>query len=169
MSVTATGMSRSRGLPRQRVLAAVLAISVALNLCVVAGVVWSRLHVPSPPQSFSERFHRLADMLDLTPQQRVGFDHYVADMTARSDRMRKDVEPIMDAAWGELAKPDASQARVLQLLDDAGSQRRTFMHDAVAATMSLLTTLTPDQRAKFLAEERDFRAAQRRHRADESR
>jgi len=169
MSVTATGMSRSRGLTRQRVLAAVLAISVALNLCVVAGVVWSRLHAPPPPQSFSERFHRLADMLDLTPQQRVGFDHYVTDMAARSDHMRKDIEPIMDAAWAELAKPDASQARVLQLLDDAGSQRRSFMHDAVGATLSLLTTLTPDQRAKFLTEEREFRAAQRRHRAEESR
>jgi hypothetical protein len=83
--------------------------------------------------------------------------------------MRKDVEPIMDAAWGELAKPDASQARVLQLLDDAGNQRRSFMHDAVGATLSLLTTLTPDQRAKFLTEEREFRAAQRRHRAEESR
>jgi hypothetical protein len=43
------------------------------------------------------------------------------------------------------------------------------MHDAVGATLSLLTTLTPDQRAKFLTEEREFRAAQRRHRAEESR
>ena len=35
--------------------------------------------------------------------------------------------------------------------------------------MSLLATLTPDQRAKFLTEERAYRAAQRRRRADESR
>jgi hypothetical protein len=43
------------------------------------------------------------------------------------------------------------------------------MHDAVGATLSLLATLTPDQRAKFLTEEHDYRVAQRRRRAAEAR
>jgi len=169
MSVTTAGVTRAWQAPRQRVLAAALAISVALNLCVVAGAVWSRYTAPVPPQTASERFHRLADSLDLTPQQRVAFDAYVAAMVARGDRMRQDVEPAMEAAWGELAKPDADQARVLQLLDDAGSRRRTYMREAVGATLSLLATLTPDQRAKFIANERAFHAAQRRRHADEAR
>jgi Spy/CpxP family protein refolding chaperone len=169
MSVTAAGMTRDRRLPqRPRVLIGLLAISVALNLCVVAGVVWSRLHAPPPPLAFSERFHRLADTLDLTPQQRVAFDRYVADMAARGERLRQTVEPIMDAAWAELAKPDTDQAHVLQLLDEAGDKRRAFMHEAVGATLSLLATLTPDQRAKFLSEEHEFRTNQRRRRAEES-
>jgi Spy/CpxP family protein refolding chaperone len=168
MSVTTAGMTRNDRLPRRRVLAAVLAISVALNLCVVAGVVWSRLHPPPPPPTFSERFHRLADTLDLTPAQHVAFDRYVVDMAARGDRMRQALDPMMDAAWAEIAKPDADPARVLQMLDDAGNQRRAFQHDAVSATLSLLAILTPDQRAKFMAAERDFRAAQRRRRAEEA-
>jgi uncharacterized membrane protein len=170
MSVSTTaGMVGRHRLPRQRVLAAVLAISVALNLCFVGGVLWARLHAPPPPQGFSERFHRLADALQLTPEQRVAFDGYVADMTARGERVRREVEPMMDTAWGELAKPDADQAHVLQLLDDASGKRRAFLHDAVGATFSLLATLSPEQRAKFIAEEREFHAAQRNRRAAEQR
>ncbi len=170
MSLTSTAGVTQRGrMPRERLLAGILAISVALNLCVIAGAVWSRWHAPPAPLSFSERFHRLADSLELMPAQRVAFDHYVADMTARSDHMRQTVDPIMDAAWGELAKPDADQARVQQLLDDAGAQRRVFMHDAVGSTISLLATLAPDQRTKFLAAERDYHLSQRRRRADEAR
>jgi Spy/CpxP family protein refolding chaperone len=168
MSVTTAGLTRARQAPRQRALAAVLAISVALNLCVVAGAVWSRYNAPAPPQTASERFHRLADSLELTPQQRVAFDAYTAAMVARGDRMRQDVEPAMEAAWAELAKSDADQARVSQLLDDAGNRRRAFQHEAVAATMSLLATLSPEQRAKFVNSERAYHSALRRRRADEA-
>jgi Spy/CpxP family protein refolding chaperone len=169
MSVTAAGVSHRGGVPRSRLLVAVLAVSVALNVCVVAGAVWSKLHPPPMPLTFTERFQRLEDSLDLTPVQRTAFDRYVSDMVARGDQARRTVDPMMDAAWAEIAKPDADQARVLQLLDDAGSQRRGFQQQAVTATLSLLATLTPEQRAKFIASERDFRAAMRRRHAEEAR
>jgi Spy/CpxP family protein refolding chaperone len=169
MSVTTAGVSHRRGLPRRRLLTAILAVSVALNVCVIAGAVWSRLHPPPPPPTFTERFHRLEDSLGLTADQRVAFDRYVADMSARGEQMRHTVEPMMEAAWAELAKPDADQGRVLQLLDDATNQRRSFQQQAVTATLSLLATLTPDQRAKFVANEREFHAAQRRRHAEEAR
>jgi uncharacterized membrane protein len=169
MSVTTANITRRGGVPRQRILAAILAISVALNLCVVAGVVWTRLHPLAPPQTFSERFHRLGDTLDLSPEQRIAFDRYITDMSARGERMRQEVDPQMAAAWSELAKPDADQAHIFQLLDRASNTRRTFLHDAVGATLSLLATLTPDQRAKFIAEEREFHAAQRSRHAAEQR
>jgi Spy/CpxP family protein refolding chaperone len=168
MSATTAGISEPRRPSRNRSLVAVLAVSVALNLCVVAGVVWSRVNAPAPLTT-SERFHRLADTLDLTPTQRTAFDNYVAAMIARGDRLRQDVEPTLDAAWSEIGKPDADQARVLQLLDEAGDKRRAFQHEAVGETVSLLATLTPEQRAKFIAAERAFHAAQRRRRADEAR
>jgi Spy/CpxP family protein refolding chaperone len=167
MSVTTAGINRNGiGLPGRRTLIAVLAISVALNLCVVAGAVWG--HLNKPPPSFREHFRQLGDTLNLTPPQRVAFDQYVADMTVRGERMSQKVEPTMDAAFVELAKPDADEAHVLQLLDGAVDHRRAFLHDAVTATMSLLDKLTPEQRAKFITEEREFRAAQRRHRAQEA-
>jgi Spy/CpxP family protein refolding chaperone len=105
----------------------------------------------------------------LTSQQRVAFDNYVAAMAARGERMRQDVEPMMDAAWAEIAKPDADPARVLQLLDDAGNRRRAFQHEAVAETLTLMATLTPEQRAKFIADEREHFSTLRRRRAEEQR
>jgi Spy/CpxP family protein refolding chaperone len=169
MSVTTAGMSHRSGVPRQRLLVAILAISVALNICVVAGALWSRLHPPPTPPTFTERFHRLEDALDLTAAQRAAFDRYVTEMAARGDEMRRTIEPMMDAAWAEIAKPDADQARVMQLLDNTGNQRRAFQQQAVNATLSLLATLNPEQRAKFIASERDFRAAQHRRHAEEAR
>jgi Spy/CpxP family protein refolding chaperone len=169
MSVTTAGLTRGGRLSKRRVLAAALAISVALNLCVVAGVVWHRFYAPPPPQGLTARLHRLADTLDLTPQQRVAFDHYIADMVTRGERMHQEIQPMMDSAWAEIAKPDADKGRVLQLLDSVGDQRRAFMHEAVDATASLLATLTPEQRAKFVTEERAFHSAQRRRHAEEAR
>jgi Spy/CpxP family protein refolding chaperone len=169
MTVATAGLPPQTWKPRQRMLAAALAISVALNLCVVAGAVWNRTAAPAPATTVSERFHRLADSLDLTPPQRVAFDAYVTTMVARGDRMRQEVDPMMDSAWAEFAKPDAVPARVLQLLDDAGNRRLAFQHEAVTATLSLLATLTPEQRAKFVSAERAFHTAQRRRHADESR
>ncbi|HZK90605.1 MAG TPA: periplasmic heavy metal sensor [Stellaceae bacterium] len=169
MSVTTAGTSHGRRAPRNRALAAILAVSVALNLCVVAGAVWSRLNAPPPAQTTSERFHRLGDALDLTPPQRAAFDGYVAAMATRGERLRQEIEPMFDTAWAEIAKPDADEARVMQLLDDAGNRRRAFQHEAVGATLSLLATLTPDQRTKFIAAQRAFHAAQRRRHAAEAR
>lgn len=169
MSVTIAGMShRRRGAPG-RLFIAILAISVALNICVVAGAVWNRLHPPASPLSFTARLHSIENSLDLTAEQRTGFDRYITDMSARSDQMRHVLGPIMDAVWDELAKPDADQGHVSQLLDDANTQRHTFQRQAVNETFSLLATLTPEQRAKFIAAEREFHAAQRRRHAEEAR
>lgn len=168
MSVTTADTSRRKTAPRQRRIFAVLAVSIALNLCVVAGAAWNRYSVP-PPQTSSERLRQLADKLELTPQQRVTFDAYIAATAARSDRMRQDLDPMMDSVWAEIAKPDADQTRILQLLDDVGSRRRAFLHEAVGATLSMLAALTPEQRDKFLANERAFHAAQRRRHAEEAR
>jgi Spy/CpxP family protein refolding chaperone len=169
MSVTTAGISRrSDGMSRHRLLIAILAISVALNLCVLAGAVWSRLHGPPFPPSFSDRLRRLEDTLNVTPTQRVAFDRYIADMSARGDQMRQQVDPLFDTAWAEIAKPDADPARVLQMFDDASNHRRMFMHDAVNSTLSLLATLTPEQRAKFINDEHEFRMAQRRRHAAEA-
>lgn len=170
MTVTTTaGVSHRRAAPGRRLLVAALAISVALNVCVVAGAVWSRINAPVPPPNFTERLHQIENSLDLTADQRTAFDHYIADMTTRSDQMRHALEPMMDSAWAELANPDSDESHVQQLLDDASAKRHVFQQQAVNATFSLLATLTPEQRAKFVAAEREFHAAQRRRHAEEAR
>jgi uncharacterized membrane protein len=168
MTVTTASVPPRTGAPRNRTLAAILAVSIALNICVVAGAVWSRVNAPAPP-TMTDRFYRLAETLDLNPPQRIAFDAYVAATIARGERVRREIEPMMDAAWKEIAKPDADQAQVMQLLDQASDRRRESQHEAVGATLTLLASLTSDQRAKFVAGERSFHAAQRRRHASEAR
>jgi Spy/CpxP family protein refolding chaperone len=169
MTATTVGITPSGGLSRHRRVLAVLAISVALNLCFVGGALWTRYAGEGPAQTTSEHFHRLASSLGLNAEQRAAFDNYVAAMLARGDRLRQEVEPLVGEAWAEMEKQQPDATRVQQLFDDAGARRRAFQHEALAATLALLNTLTPEQRAKFIADERERRTAAIRRRQVESR
>jgi len=65
-------------------------------------------------------------------------------------QMRETVEPMMNAAWAELAKPAADQATAARLFDDAGQARRSLQRELLAPTLAFLATLSPEQRAKFV-------------------
>ena len=150
MSATAAGTTRL-GRPPQRLVLMLLALSVALNLFFVGGALWIRLH-PHAVLSFQERrFQRMASELDLAPQQHVGFDRYVAAMRARTARMHQQLAPLFGAAWEEMAKPQANEAQVMQLFDEASSKRREFQREATSQTLTFLATLSPAQRTKFLS------------------
>ena len=58
MTTTTVAMTESTRPFRPRLLAALLAISLALNFCFIGGAVWTRLSPPQP-LSASERFQRL--------------------------------------------------------------------------------------------------------------
>ena len=161
-TATVASVAALRGQRYSRLLIAVLVISLVLNLCFVAGAVWTRLHAPPGGRNLVERYQEIASELDLNAQQRAAFDQYIAAMRGRADQMRQDTDPLMGAAWDELAKPQPDEARVAQLFDQAGDKRRGFQHDATAQTLTLLTNLSPAQRAKFVALMREKRAAARR-------
>jgi Spy/CpxP family protein refolding chaperone len=65
-------------------------------------------------------------------------------------QMRETVEPMMNAAWAELAKPDADQGTAARLFDEAGQARRSLQRELLAPTLAFLATLSPEQRAKFV-------------------
>ena len=168
MSATFAGESRGGGMPRQRLIIAALAISLALNLCVIAGAVWHRVNLPEA-QTSTERFRKLEASLDLSDQQRLAFEAYVAAARARNGQLRQQIDPLLDAAWAELGKEQPDEAVVLERFNDASTRWRASQRETVDATLALLATLHPDQRAKFIAAERERRAEQRRRRTDESR
>lgn len=150
MSAAAAGTSRRIGRSPRLVLV-LLALSVALNLFFVTGALWIRLH-PATVLSFQERrFQRMARELDLAPQQRAGFDRYVAAMRARTAQMHQQLHPLYAGAWEEMAKPQADEAQVMRLFDEASAKRREFQRGATSQTLAFLATLSPAQRAKFLA------------------
>jgi len=140
----------TRGVTRQPLVWVALTLSLVLNLCFVAGAAWIRIHGVSPPPTPEERLQRIGAELALDPQQRQAFELYSEAVRAHMQHLRETVDPIMGAARAELAKPDADEASVDRLLDEATQTRRGFQRELIAKTLSFLAVLSPDQRAKFV-------------------
>jgi uncharacterized membrane protein len=148
--VTAASLAAHSGARRQQLLWVLLALSLALNLCFIGGAFWIRIHGPPPPMNAEERLERIGAQLELGPQQKQAFAQYAQAVRTRMQDMHKAVDPLIRAAWSEVAKPDADEAKVLQLFDEAGQTRRTFLRELAPITLSFLATLSPEQRAKFV-------------------
>jgi Spy/CpxP family protein refolding chaperone len=164
VSAAAAGTTAVRHPPRSRLWAALFVVSLALNLCFVAGAVWSRLH-PPPARGDMEHYRQMASELDFDPQQRAAFDRYIAAMRARTDQMRQETDPLIGAAWEEIAKPQPDAAKVERLFEESSDKRRAFQQEAASQTLTMLATLSPAQRVKFVQLMRERRAAWRRGQA----
>ena len=143
----------------------VLVLSLALNLCFIAGALWIRLQGPPLPMSPEERLQQIEPQLALDSQQKAAFDQYARTVRSRIQSMHEAIEPLVGKAWSELAKPDADDAKVMQLFDQAWEQRRAFRRELGTATFAFLTKLTPEQRAKFVELARQRPWAKQHHEA----
>ena len=135
---------------RRQLFWVVLVLSLALNLCFIAGALWIRVQEPPLPMSPEQRLHQIEPQLALNPQQKAAFDEYARTVRSGMQSMREAVEPVVADAWSELAKPDADEAKVMLLFDQAGDQRRGFRRELGTATFAFLAKLSPEQRAKFV-------------------
>ena len=128
----------------------ILVLSLALNLCFIAGALWIRVQGPPLPMTPEQRLQQIEPQLALNPQQKAAFDEYARTVRSRVQSMHEAIEPQVANAWSELAKPDADEAKVMLLFDQAGDQRRAFRRELGTATFTFLTKLSPEQRAKFV-------------------
>lgn len=138
-----------RGSARRHLVSLLVALSVALNFCFIAGALWIRIHGP-PPVNVAERLQRVGAELDLDPQQKEAFSRYSTAVREQMRQMRQAVDPIVGNAWSEVAKTDADEAKVVQLFDEAAQTRRKYLREIAPLTLSFLTTLSPEQRTKFV-------------------
>lgn len=136
---------------RRQLWRVLLALSLALNLFFMAGALWIRIHAPAPPISPAQRLEQMAGELGLDPQQKAAFDQYSQTMRARLQSMHEAIHPLIAETWSELAKPQADETRVMQLLDQAAQTRRHFLGGLTTTTLAFLARLTPEQRTKFVA------------------
>ena len=140
----------ARGGVRSHLLWLILTLSLALNLFFVAGALWVRFNGPPVPMNAAERLQRIGAQLGLDPQQTEAFEQYSQAIRTRMQAMHKAVDPLMHNAWAEVAKPDADEAKVVQLFDEAGQTRRGFMRELAPVTLSFLAKLSPEQRVRFV-------------------
>lgn len=135
---------------RQHLLRTLLVLSLALNLFFVVGALWIRIHAPVPPVTSEQRLQQMGDELGLDRQQERAFAVYSDRMRERLQSMHEAVRPLISQAWSEVSKPQADETKIMRFLDGAGQKRREFVRDLTAMTLSFLTTLSPEQRAKFV-------------------
>lgn len=139
----------ARGNTRRHLVSLLVALSVALNLCFIAGALWIRIHGP-PPINVEDRLQRIGEKLDLDASQKDAFDRYSEAVRGRMRQMHHAVDPLVGKAWAEVAKPDADEAKATQLFDEAAQTRRGYMRELAPLTLSFLSTLSPEQRTKFV-------------------
>ena len=147
--MTAVSLAMRPG-SRRHLFWVILVLSLALNLCFIAGALWIRVQEPPLPMSPEQRLQQIEPQLALNPQQKAAFDEYARTVRSGMQSMREAVEPVVANAWSELAKPDADEAKITQLFDQAGEQRRASRRELGTATFTFLAKLTPEQRAKFV-------------------
>jgi len=147
--VTAASIALRPG-SRRQLFWVVFVFSLALYLCFIAGALWIRVQGPPLPLTPEQRLQQIEPQLALNPQQKTAFDEYARTVRSGMQSMHAAVEPLVANAWSELAKPDADEAKVMLLFDQAGDQRRGFRRELGTATFTFLAKLTPEQRAKFV-------------------
>jgi uncharacterized membrane protein len=137
--------------PGRRLIWLILTVSLTLNLFFVAGAVWIRMH-PPPGRMVGPvaRMRYVAGQLNLDPQHQQEFERYFRILRARIGLMHAEVQPLVNDAWNELARPDADEAKVMRLFDEASDKRRAFRRELTKSTLAFLATLTPQQRQKFV-------------------
>ena len=149
MSIAGAVASRA-GWSRLRILLAVLAVSLVLNMLFVAGAVWSRIEAP-PVRSLDQRFERIGAQLDLNSAQQAAFDKFIAEMRARRDKVQRQVVPLYRSAWDAAAKPTMNATEVAQSFEAAYGERLRLNRETTARMTEFLAALSPEQRGRFVA------------------
>ena len=128
-----------------------LAVSVALNIFFAGGVVYSKVMSERLRASPAERAQFLADRFALSDQQH---DRLLAFQTAMGERrgtLRKGFREARVAFLAELAKPELDRARIAQLSQERTAVRSALFEDFTGELHQFLATLSPEQKADFVA------------------
>lgn len=139
---------------------ALLAISVALNLFFVGGVVFSRFHQgpPDDDRVSDARIAAITEQLDLSNAERDGLIALRTDMRERWGAMRASRNAERDNMVEALLDPNLDRAAALALAQQRSNPRDEAVADAMLAMHDYLQSLTEEQRRGFvnLAKEPHF-------------
>jgi uncharacterized membrane protein len=146
--------ARQGGWPRSRILSAILAISLVLNVLFVAGAVWSRIDTPATG-GLDQRFEQIGAQLNLDARQQAAFNQFIAEMRGRRDKVKQQVVPLYRSAWDTAGKPAMDAAEVRRSFETAIDERLRLSRETAARMVDFLATLSPEQRGRFVALARD--------------
>jgi|SRR5579863_4856087 len=136
--------------PRKRwILKLVLALSLTLNLCFIAGLAYTKF-ATEEWMSPQQRVAALAGDLRLTPEQRQGFREMIQVLRLKGQSLRAANAELQAQVMTELGKPQPDQDTVTRLFGQIADNRHQFQIQVGTALAAFFSKLTPEQRAHFI-------------------
>lgn len=132
-----------------------LAVSLALNLFLVAGFFWTRSAI-AMWRDPDARFEMVADRLELTDPQRAQFKQAMETLKSKGfgrwDERREARREIFDMAL----QPNPDRAAIVARVEEMTRERTQRMTEVLDIMLPFLASLTPEQREELreLMEER---------------
>ena len=135
-----------------------LALSLALNLFVVAGVVYSKTLVGSDETSPERRMTAVVERLGLNAEQRDQLVALRERTVARREQMREGHGRLREVFIATLQAPSYDREAFVARMAERNAARREFFAETMGELHGFLAGLTPEQKAAFLemAQERRF-------------
>ncbi len=140
---------------RGKLLWILLAVSLAANVFLVAGALYSLYGDDTPRARAAANIDTVAERLGLSSEQRDG-------LLALRDKARKGREGMREgrkqrraAYLEELGKPSFDREAVLALMEARSAEWRARIVDVAQDLHAYLATLSPEQRESFLAMARE--------------
>jgi uncharacterized membrane protein len=131
---------RSKG----RLVKVALALSLALNVFFIGGLLYSKFVRPTPP------LIALGRELDLAPDQRKAFQGFLQVVRSKGTELRENNLKISQQIWDELAQPKPDAQKLTTLFAEYADNRRDYQTAVGTALLPFLETLNAEQRQRFI-------------------
>lgn len=140
-----------------RALKFLLAVSLAVNVFVVAGVAYTVYKEQYATASPEARVDLVADELGLSADQREALALLRERAAIRRSAMKESLAPAQAAVLQQVSQTDFDRERVKTLIADWNAERQLYYLTFAEDLHDFLSTLTPEQRQSFLAMAREHR------------
>lgn len=141
----------------KRALGFLLAVSLAVNVFVVAGVVYTVYKEQHATASAEARVDLVADELGLSAEQREALALLRERAAIRRSAMKETLSPAQAAVLQQVSEASFDRDRVKALIAEWNEERQLYYLTSSEDLHEFLMTLTPEQRRSFLAMAREHR------------
>lgn len=130
--------------PKGRLVRVALALSLALNVFFIGGLVYSKFVRPASP------LMRLGHELNLDPEQRKAFQSFTQVVRTKGAALRDTNLAVSQKIWDELSQPKPDQQKLAGLFTEIANNRRDYQAAVGTALLPFLETLNIEQRRHFI-------------------
>ncbi|GEM_PF-2212041 len=134
----------SRPSSKGRLVKVALALSLALNVCFIGGLLYSKFMRPTPPLIM------LGRELDLEADQRKSFQGFLQAVRGKGAALRETNLAVGRQIWDELSQPKPDQQKLASLFQQIADNRRDYQTAVSTALVPFLETLSIEQRQRFI-------------------